>query len=129
MKKILMAAVALICMTMTNMVFTSCGSEKTIIKPITENVYYKLEGINNLMCYKGYEYQAEAFGKEINAVANSVNEQDVTPEQVVARIQAVVDQYNNKAIYGTFELYSSYDGSNWNKLKTFTMTADPNLKK
>ena len=40
MKKFLMAAVALICMTMTSVVFTSCSEEKTEYK--SEKVYYKL---------------------------------------------------------------------------------------
>ena len=127
MKKILMAAVALICMTMTSVVFTSCKSEKTLVVPVTEQVFYMLKGIDNLQYYQAYKSEADAFTIEMNAVTQSVSEQDLTEEQVIARIQAVVDRYNNKAIFGTFELHSSKDGSTWKKLKTFTMTADPNL--
>ena len=129
MKKILMAAVALICMTMTSMVFTSCGDEKVEIKPINEHVYYQLKDLDNVLYYKAYKAQAAAFINELAAVISSATEQqDITSEQIIIRIQNVVDQYNNKAIYGTFKLQESNNGSTWKTIKTYTMTADPSLE-
>ena len=108
MKKTMMAAVALICMTMTSIVFTSCKSEeKTEIK--TEQVFYKLDG-DDLQYVKGHEDVALAFNN------------DLTEEnELIDRIQAVVDTYNNQYIKGNLKLQKSTDATNFTTIRTFTM--------
>ena len=53
MKKILMAAVALICMTMTSVVFSSCGDDKDDNKKTV--VYYKYADIESMQCVQSEE--------------------------------------------------------------------------
>ena len=120
MKKILMAAVALICMTMTCVVLTACGSEeKTEIKG--QNVWYRLDG-NNLQVANGHQDAFEAFEKEMENVLESVGYVDVNESDLIKRLQAIVDVYNNKYIRGTVNLQKSSDASNWTTIKTFTLT-------
>ena len=57
MKKILMAAVALICMTMTSVVFTSCGDDKDDPKTV---VYYKYADVESVRVVSTEEGQAQA---------------------------------------------------------------------
>ena len=93
-----MAAVALICMSMTNVVFTSCSEEKTEYKT---QVYYKL---TDDITY-------------ITSIRNTVVDQD----DLINRIQAIVDTYNNQYLQGNLYLQSSSDGTNFTTIKTFTM--------
>ena len=119
MKKIMMAAVALICMTMTSLVFTSCKSEeKTVIK--TEKVYYKLDG-DELKYVKGHEDEVVNFNNDLANLMQSVNYSDVNESELINSLQAIVDSYNNKYINGNLKLLRSTDGTNFTTIKTFTM--------
>lgn len=119
MKKTMMAAVALICMTMTSIVFTSCKSEeKTEIK--TEQVFYKLDG-DDLQYVKGHEDVALAFNNDLTEVMESVNYTYVKENELIDRIQAVVDTYNNQYIKGNLKLQKSTDATNFTTIRTFTM--------
>jgi len=125
MKKILMAAVALICMTMTSVILAACGSdEKTEIK--SEKVWYRLDG-NNLQVANGHQDAFEAFEKEMENVLESVGYVDVNESDLIKRLQAIVDVYNNKYIKGTVNLQKSSDASNWTTIKTFTLTVATGL--
>ena len=118
MKKNLMAAVALICMTMTSFVFTSCkDDEKTEIK--LEQVQYKL--IDNLQYIVGHEDFVKAFTNELTSVIQSINNTIVNESDLINRLQAIVDTYNNQYIQGDLYLQRSSDGSNFTTIKTFTM--------
>ena len=118
MKKILMAAVALICMTMTSFVFTSCkDDEKTEIK--LEQVQYKLT--DNLQYIVGHEDFVKAFTNELTSVIQSINNTIVNESDLINRLQAIVDTYNNQYIQGDLYLQRSSDGSNFTTIKTFTM--------
>ena len=123
MKKYFMAAVAFICISLVSIVMTSCSSEETTsIK--TETVYYKYDTAN-LYYVKGQEATLVAFIAEMGEVLSSASSANITESNLIQRIQAVVDTYNNKYLHGTFELMKSTDGSNFNSIKTFTMTAAP----
>jgi hypothetical protein len=118
MKKYLMAAVALICMTMTSFVFTSCkDDEKTEIK--LEQVQYKLT--DNLQYIVGHEDFVKAFTNELTSVIQSINNTIVNESDLINRLQAIVDTYNNQYIQGDLYLQRSSDGSNFTTIKTFTM--------
>ena len=118
MKKNLMAAVALICMTMTSFVFTSCkDDEKTETK--LEQVQYKL--IDNLQYIVGHEDFVKAFTNELTSVIQSINNTIVNESDLINRLQAIVDTYNNQYIQGDLYLQRSSDGSNFTTIKTFTM--------
>lgn len=118
-----MAAVAFICISLVSIVMTSCSSEETTsIK--TETVYYKYDTAK-LYYVKGQEAKLAAFITEMGDVLSSVSSADVTESNLIQRIQAIVDINNNKYLHGTFELMKSTDGSNFNSIKTFTMTAAP----
>ena len=118
MKKYLMAAVALICMTMTSFVFTSCkDDEKTEIK--LEQVQYKLS--DNLQYIVGHEDFVKAFTNELTSVIQSINNTIVNENDLINRLQAIVDTYNNQYIQGDLYLQRSSDGSNFTTIKTFTM--------
>ena len=119
MKKIMMAAVALICITMTSLVFTSCKSEeKTVIK--TEKVYYKLDG-DELKYVKGHEDEVVNFNNDLANLMQSVNYSVVNESELINSLQAIVDSYNNKYINGNLKLLRSTDGTNFTTIKTFTM--------
>jgi hypothetical protein len=123
MKKYFMAAVAFICISLVSIVMTSCSSEETTsIK--TETVYYKYDTAN-LYYVKGQEATLAAFMTEMGEVLSSVSSANVTESNLIQRIQAIVDTYNNKYLHGTLKLMKSTDGSNFNSIKTFTMTAAP----
>ena len=118
MKKYLMAAVALICMTMTSVVFTSCkDDEKTETK--LEQVQYKLS--DNLQYIVGHEDFVKAFTNELTSVIQSINNTIVNENDLINRLQAIVDTYNNQYIQGNLYLQRSSDGSNFTTIKTFTM--------
>ena len=118
MKKYLMAAVAFFCMTMTSFVFTSCkDDEKTEIK--LEQVQYKL--IDNLQYIVGHEDFVKAFTNELTSVIQSINNTIVNESDLINRLQAIVDTYNNQYIQGDLYLQRSSDGSNFTTIKTFTM--------
>ena len=123
MKKYFMAAVAFICISLSSIVMTSCGSEETTSVK-TETVYYKYDTAN-LYYVKGQEATLVAFIAEMGEVLSSASSANITESNLIQRIQAVVDTYNNKYLHGTFELMKSTDGSNFNSIKTFTMTAAP----
>ena len=127
MKKILMAAVALICMTMTSVVFTSCGDDKDDSKTV---VYYKYADIESMQCVQSEEglAQAQAFAADLAGVLSSIQSREVTDDDVINLTQRVVDMYNNKMIEGTFKLQTSRNASDWSTLKRFTLTADPKYK-
>ena len=119
MKKIMMAAVALIFMTMTSLVFTSCKSEeKTVIK--TEQVYYKLDG-DELKYVKGHEDEVVNFNNDLANLMQSVNYSDVNESELINSLQAIVDSYNNKYINGNLKLLRSTDATNFTTIRTFTM--------
>jgi hypothetical protein len=128
MKKILMAAVALICMTMTSVVFSSCGDDKDDNKKTV--VYYKYADLENIQCVQTEEglAQAKEFAAELAAVLASIQSREVTDDDVINLTQRVVDMYNNKMIEGTFKLQTSRNTSDWSTLKRFTLTADPKYK-
>lgn len=123
MKKYFMAAVAFICISLVSIVMTSCGSEETTTVK-TETVYYKYDTAN-LYYVKGQEATLAAFMTEMGEVLSSVSSANVTESNLIQRIQAIVDTYNNKYLHGTLKLMKSTDGSNFNSIKTFTMTAAP----
>ena len=123
MKKYFMAAVAFICISLVSIVMTSCSSEETTSVK-TETVYYKYDTAN-LYYVKGQEATLVAFIAEMGEVLSSASSANVTESNLIQRIQAVVDTYNNKYLHGTFELMKSTDGSKFNSIKTFTMTAAP----
>ena len=118
MKKYLMAAVAFFCMTMTSVVFTSCSEDKTEVK--TEQVFYQLDG-NDLEYVTGHEDVVRAFNNELTYVMQSVNNTLVNESDLINRLQAVVDSYNNQYIRGDLNLQKSSDGSNFITIKIFTM--------
>ena len=124
MKKILMAAVALICMTMTSVVFTSCGDDKDDPKTV---VYYKYADVESVRVVSTEEGQAQAkeFVAALTGVLSSIQSREVTDNDVIDMTQRVVDTYNNQMLDGTFKLQTSRNASDWSTLKKFTLTADP----
>ena len=122
MKKILMAAVALICMTMSGIILSSCGSDDNDTPTTVTYSCYSEPG--KLTYVEGEEATFYAFQKAIQAaldasVASSVT---ISDAQVIMCVQAVVDVYDNGVIAGSFDLRKSYDGgSNYTTVKTFTM--------
>ena len=127
MKKILMAAVALICMTMTSVVFTSCGDDKDDSKTV---VYYKYADVESVRVVPTEEGQAQAkeFVAALTGVLSSIQSREVTDNDVIDMTQRVVDTYNNQMIEGTFKLQRSRNTSEWITIKTFKLTADPKYK-
>ena len=123
MKKILMAAVALICMTMTCAVFTSCGDDKNDSKTV---VYYKYADVDKMTCLQTAEGRAQftAFDTALAGVLSSIQSREVSDQDVVDMTQRVVDSYNDQMIDGTFKLQRSYNASDWTTLKTFTISAN-----
>ena len=127
MKKILMAAVALICMTMTCAVFTSCGDDKNDSKTV---VYYKYADVDKMLYLQTAEglAQFKAFDTALVGVLNAISSREVTDNDVVDMTQRVVDSYNDQMIDGTFKLQRSYNASDWTTLKTFTISANAKYK-
>ena len=127
MKKILMAAVALICMTMTSVVFTSCGDDKDDSKTV---VYYKYADVESVRVVPTEEGQAQAkeFVAALTGVLSSIQSREVTDNDVIDMTQRVVDTYNNQMLDGTFKLQTSRNTSDWSTLKKFTLTANPKYK-
>ena len=127
MKKILMAAVALICMTMTSVVFTSCGDDKDDSKTV---VYYKYADVESVRVVPTEEGQAQAkeFVAALTGVLSSIQSREVTDDDVIDLTQRVVDTYNNQMLDGTFKLQTSRNTSDWSTLKKFTLTANPKYK-
>ena len=123
MKKILMAAVALICMTMTCAVLTSSGDDKNDTRTV---VYYKYTGVETLTCLQTAEglAQFKAFDTALAGVLSSIQSREVSDQDVVDMTQRVVDSYNDQMIDGTFKLQRSYNASDWTTLKTFTISAN-----
>ena len=128
MKKILMAAVALICMTMTSMVFSSCGDDKDDNKKTV--IYYKYADVENMLCVQSEEglAQFKAFDTALVGVLTAISSREVSDDDVVEMTQRVVDTYNNQMLEGTFRLQKSRNSSDWSTLKKFTLTADPKYK-
>ncbi len=128
MKKILMAAVALICMTMTSVVFTSCGDDKDDNKKTV--VYYKYADVESVRVVPTEEGQAQAkeFVAALTGVLSSIQSREVTDDDVIDLTQRVVDTYNNQMLDGTFKLQTSRNTSDWSTLKKFTLTANPKYK-
>ena len=102
----------------------SCGSDDddNIIKT---NVYYKYDRVDQLQYVKGQEAIVKAFDSDLAGVLSGISNQTVTDEQVIQRVQAVVDKYNNGVFVGEFDLKRSQDAYNWKTIKTFTLTLDP----
>ena len=127
MKKILMAAVALICMTMTSVLFTSCGDDKSDTKTV---IYYKYADVENMLCVQSEEglAQFKAFDTALVGVLTAISSREVNDDDVVEMTQRVVDTYNNQMLEGTFRLQKSRNSSDWSTLKKFTLTADPKYK-
>ena len=119
MKKTMMVAVALICMTMTSIVFTSCKSEEKN-EIVTEKVFYQLD-VNDLQYVKGHEDVVLAFNNDLTEVMESVNYTYVKENELIDRLQAVVDTYNNQYIKGNLKLQKSTDATNFTTIRTFTM--------
>ena len=128
MKKFLMAAVALICMTVTSVVFSSCGDDKDDNKKTV--VYYKYADLESMQCVQSDEGRAQfqEFTVDLAGVLSSIQSREVTDDDVINLTQRVVDMYNNKMIEGTFKLQTSRNASDWSTLKRFTLTADPKYK-
>jgi len=122
MKKIMMAAVALICMTMTSVVFTSCTEEKTTV--VKETVYYKYDS-SKLYVADGQEATYAAFAAEMGDILITNSYSDISESELIKRIQAVIDSYNNQSLNGTVDLLKSTDGSTFKVVKTFTLKCDP----
>ena len=122
-----MAAVALICMTITSAVFTSCGDDKSETKTV---VYYKYADVETLQCLQTDEgkAQAKAFDTALAGVLTSIQSREVTDNDVINMTQSVVDSYNDKMIEGTFKLQSSRNASDWSTVKKFTLTANSQYK-
>ena len=118
-----MAAVALICMTMTCAVFTSCGDDKNDTRTV---VYYKYTGVETLTCLQTAEgrAQAEEFATALANVLTTIQSREVSDQDVVDMTQRVVNSYNDQMIDGTFKLQRSYNASDWTTLKTFTISAN-----
>ena len=123
MKKILMAAVALICMTMTSVVFTSCGDNKEDTKIV---IFYKYADLENMQCLQTEEGRAQfqAFNAALVGVLSSIESREVSDEDVIEMTQSVVDMYNNKMIDGTFKLQRSRNASEWITVQRFTINAN-----
>ena len=123
----MMAAVALICMTMTSVVFTSCGDDKEDKKTV---VYYKYVDVDKMMFVQSEEglAQFKAFDTALVGVLNAISSREVTDNEVIEMTQRVVDAYNNQMIDGTFKLQSSRNASDWSTVQKFTLTADPKYK-
>ena len=123
-----MAAVALICMTVTSVVFSSCGDDKDDNKKTV--VYYKYADLESMQCVQSDEGRAQfqEFTVDLAGVLSSIQSREVTDDDVINLTQRVVDMYNNKMIEGTFKLQTSRNASDWSTLKRFTLTADPKYK-
>ena len=101
----------------------SCGDdESTTIKT---NVYFKYNRVDQLRYVKGQEATVKAFDKDLAGVLDAINNQTVTEEQVIQRVQAVVNTYDNGVMMGEFDLQTSKNASNWKTIKTFTLTLNP----
>ena len=101
----------------------SCGDdESTTIKT---NVYFKYNRVDQLQYVKGQEATVQAFDKDLAGVLDASNKQTVTEEQVIQRVQAVVNTYENGVMMGGCDLQTSKDAYNWKTIKTFTLTLDP----
>ena len=102
----------------------SCGSDDddNIIKT---NVYYKYDRVDQLQYVKGQEAIVKAFDSDLAGVLSGISNQTVTEEQVIQRVQAVVNTYDNGVMMGEFDLQTSKDASNWKTIKTFTLTLNP----
>jgi hypothetical protein len=109
---------------MMGMCVQSCGSDDddNIIKT---NVYYKYDRFDQLQFVKGQEDIVKAFDSELAGVLSGISNQTVTDEQVIQRVQAVVDKYDNGVLLGEFDLKRSQDAYNWKTIKTFTLTLNP----
>ena len=102
----------------------SCGSDDddNIIKT---NVYYKYDRVDQLQYVKGQEAIVKAFDSDLAGVLSGISNQTVTEEQVIQRVQAVVNTYDNGVMMGEFDLQTSKNASNWKTIKTFTLTVNP----
>ena len=127
MKKILMAAVALICMIMTCAVFTSCGDDKDDSKTVVYYQYADVESVRVVPTEEG-QAQAKEFVAALTGVLSSIQSREVTDNDVIDMTQRVVDTYNNQMLDGTFQLQTSRNASDWRTLKKFTLTANPKYK-
>lgn len=124
-----MAAAALICMTMTSTIFTSCGDDKDDTSQKTV-VYYKYADVENMLCLQTDEglAQFKAFDTALVGVLTAISSREVCDDDVVEMTQRVVDTYNNQMLEGTFRLQKSRNSSDWSTLKKFTLTANPKYK-
>ena len=121
MKKIQTLMLTLLVVVM-GMAVQSCGKDDDTTKT---RVYYKYDRLDQLQYVKGQEAIVKAFDKDLAGVLEGINDQTVTDEQVIQRVQAVVDKYDNGVMMGDFDLKRSSDASNWKTIKTFTLTANP----
>ena len=83
-----MAAVALICMTMTSVIFISCGDDKEDKKTV---VYYKYADVESVRYIPTEEGQAQAkeFVADLAAVLSSIQSREVTDDDVINLTQRV----------------------------------------
>ena len=121
MKKIQTLMLTLLVVVM-GMAVQSCGKDDDTTKT---RVYYKYDRIDQMQYVKGQEAIVKAFDKDLAGVLEGINDQTVTDEQVIQRVQAVVDKYDNGVMMGDFDLKRSSDASNWKTIKTFTLTVNP----
>jgi hypothetical protein len=121
MKKIQTLMLTLLVVVM-GMAVQSCGKDDDTTKT---RVYYKYDRIDQMQYVKGQEAIVKAFDKDLAGVLEGINDQTVTDEQVIQRVQAVVDKYDNGVMMGEFDLKRSSDASNWKTIKTFTLTVNP----
>ncbi len=122
MKKIQTLMLTLLVVVM-GMAVQSCGKDDD--NTIKTHVYYKYDRIDQMQYVKGQEAIVKAFDKDLAGVLEGINDQTVTDEQVIQRVQAVVDKYDNGVMMGDFDLKRSSDASNWKTIKTFTLTVNP----
>jgi hypothetical protein len=124
MKKI-KSMMLLLLVAVMGMCVQSCGSDDDDNNTIKTHVYYKYDRVDKLQYVKGQEAIVKAFDRDLAGVLEGINNQTVTEEQVIQRVQAVVDEYDNGVMMGEFDLKRSSDASIWKTIKTFTLTVDP----
>ena len=120
-----MAAVALICMTMTGIVLSSCGDDDSEV--VVVRYYYKCQA-DKLRYITGEEATFKSFSDAVQAAMDATvkNSSHIPSEsEVIMCVQAVVDVYNYGVISGTFDLMKSSNGKDYTTVKTFTMQYNP----
>ena len=122
MKKILMTAVALLCMTVTSVMFSACGSDDKSDYQAPSRDYY-IHDTTQLQCVDGQEDAMLGLQKALSDIMESYQRTTVSEEELFQRTQAVVNQYDNQYISGELYLKKSTNGGSYQVIKTYTMKA------